>query len=72
MGRCTSFIVLKGWGGTKRCDTVRDMLWVCGDEGVGGLKVVNEGERVEEGEKGGWCIIISAVNALTCNMDLIA
>ncbi len=33
----------------------------------------NEVERVAEGkERGGWVMLISAVNALTCNMDLIA
>ncbi len=39
----------------------------------GGRGSVNEVERVEEGEKGGgWGMVITAVNALTCNMDLIA
>ncbi len=49
------------------------MLWVSGDERGGDRRSVNGVERVEEGEKGGgWGILISAVNALICNMDLIA
>ncbi len=59
-------------GMTQRCDTVWDMIWVGRDEGGEGGRQVNEVERVDEGEKeGGWCMLIGAVNALTCNMDLI-
>ncbi len=45
-----------------------DMLCVSGDEGGGGGRLVNEVERVGEG--GG--MLISFVDALTCNMGLIA
>ncbi len=45
------------------------MLWVSGDEGEGGGRLVNEVERVGEG---GWGMLISFVDALTCNMGLIA
>ncbi len=50
---------------------MRDMLWVSGDGGGGGGgvgRLVNEGERVGEG--GG--VLISFVDAMTCNMVLIA
>ncbi len=49
---------------------MRDMLWVSGDGGGGGGvgRLVNEVERVGEG--GG--MLISFVDALTCNMGLIA
>ncbi len=43
------------------------MLWVSGDEGEGGGRLVNEVERVGEGG-----MLISVVDALTCNTDLIA
>ncbi len=45
-----------------------DMLWVSGDERGDG-RLVNEIERVGEGGGG---MLISVVDALTCNMDLIA
>ncbi len=48
-------------------DTIRDMLWVNGDEGDGGW--VNEVRRV--GEEEGWGMPNSAVNVLTGDMDLI-
>ncbi len=44
-----------------------DMLWVSGDEGGGG-RLVNEVERVGEL----WGMLINVVDALTCNMGLIA
>ncbi len=47
---------------------MRDMLWVSGDEGGGGGRLVNEVERVGEGRS----MLISVVDALTCNMGLIA
>ncbi len=50
MGRCTSLVGLKGVRRASRCNTVRDMLWVSGDGGGGGVgRLVNEVERVGEG-----------------------
>ncbi len=51
---------------------MRDMLWVSGDEGGGGgVKASLLGQKeYRRGEGGG--MLISAVNAFTCNMDLIA
>ncbi len=45
-----------------------DLLWVSGDEGGGGGRLLNEIERVEE--RGG--MLISVVDVLTCNMGRIA
>ncbi len=45
-----------------------DMLWVSGDEGGVGGRLVNEVESVGEGEG----MLISVVDAMTCNMGLIA
>ncbi len=45
---------------------MRDMLWVSGDEGGGGGRLVNLVERVGEG------MLISFFDAFTCNMALIA
>ncbi len=49
------------------------MMWVCSADGGGGGggMLVNEVEVVEEWEKRGG-LLISALNALTCDMDLIA
>ncbi len=56
------------------CDTVWDMLWVSGDEG-GDEYLRYCGRKSRGGGKGGggrWDMLISAVDAWTCSMDLIA
>ncbi len=69
MGRCTSLVGLKGGGGGRRgviqCGICYGSVAM---KGGGGGVLVNEVERVGEGRS----MLISVVDALTCNMGLIA
>ncbi len=64
MGRCTSLIGLKGRG-ERRCVI---QCGVC----YGSVEMKEVGWNVGRIGKGGWGMLISAVDALMCNMDLIA